>query len=72
MKTALDWFANELQEHLLAYEIKIEFSKTDAFKLAKQMEKEQIIDAYANGMDFSSDEDLKEAQEYYNQTYKCE
>ena len=37
---------------------------------AKQMEKEQIMDAYKEGMDYTTNEDVKEAEQYYNQTYE--
>lgn len=34
-----------------------------------QVEKEQIIDAYKEGMDYTTDEHIKEAEQYYNETY---
>jgi hypothetical protein len=34
------------------------------------MEKEQIIDAYKEGIDYTTDEHIKEAEQYYNETYK--
>jgi hypothetical protein len=37
----------------------------DLFETAKQMEKEQIIDAYNNG-------DNRSAELYYNETFKSE
>jgi hypothetical protein len=42
------------------------------FELAIEMEKNQIIDAFLNGDDFSHlspKEQNKEAQQYYNETY---
>jgi hypothetical protein len=34
-----------------------------------EKEKEQIMNAYKEGMDYTTDEDIKEAENYYNQTY---
>lgn len=64
MKTALEWFADELQEHLIAYGIEIDFSKTEAFELAKEMEKEQIMFDFTNG-----ENSYLTPEEYYYKTY---
>ncbi len=65
-QTAVDFFMNSLA----ATSYSNDFWK--AYKEAKAMEKEQIIDAYSNGL---SDEGIKSihtkanAEEYYNETY---
>ena len=41
-------------------------AKSNIFEQAKEMEKEQIIEAYSNGDDNIS------AQQYYNETFKSE
>ena len=54
--TAVEWF----YQRILAKDIK------EVFEQAKQMEKEQIGDAYRRG--FISD-DIKLADDYYNETF---
>jgi len=69
MKTAVEWFANRLIERGLDYSI-------EDFEQAKEMEKQQIIDAYSNGR---VDEQFKgtgasfyitKSEQYYNETFK--
>ena len=63
--TAVQWLFDELIKHngIISHEI---------IEKALEMEKEQIIDAYSNGL---SDEGIKSihtkanAAEYYNETY---
>ena len=43
------------------------FNQKDVFKKAKEMEKEQIKDAWLNSL---TKGDFNSADEYYNQTYK--
>ena len=70
-QTAVQW----LQDKLFELEIKID-SKTHEetfflFQQAKQMEKEQIKDAYKNGAltEFLKISELKDSEQYYNETY---
>ena len=57
--TAVEWF----YQRILAKDIK------EVFKQAKEMEKEQIMEAYnKRGYDMESFDDSPE--EYYNNTYK--
>ena len=67
MKTAVEW----LFEHL-----DISQGYKSAIKLldqAKEMEKEQIIDAYENGVkETNSRCEYQDAEQYYNQTFKSE
>lgn len=62
-KTAVDWLVNNLKSHFEhdgdLLEV-VHFS----FNQAKEMEKEQIIEAYCNGDDNIS------AEQYYNETFK--
>jgi hypothetical protein len=65
-QTAVEWLENELK--------KIPFIKPqDAFEQAKEMEKQQIIDAFENGEDnIDSDGcsiDRNGAEQYYKQKY---
>jgi hypothetical protein len=67
-QTAVEW----LQEALsLTFEQEMQFE--GLFQQAKEMEKQQIIDAFWNGdnSDCTSEQNSKEfAEEYYNQTFK--
>jgi len=63
-QTALDWFIYQItKNNMLAI---------DAISLAKEMEKQQIIDAFWNGdnSDCISEQNSKEfAEQYYNETF---
>ncbi len=64
MKTAVEWL-QELYDNRPAYE---EFILDEEFEQAKQMEKEQIMNAYwEGGQDVPTHNSTVE--EYYNQTY---
>ena len=71
-QTAVEWFAKELNK----WRIK-EFGlnavigiPTEVFEQAKEMEKEQIKDAYDRGYD---EYDIyRNGQNYYNETFKSE
>ena len=67
MKTAVEWL-QELQDNRPAYE---EFILDEEFEQAKQMEKEQIINAAKSCNYIGGATDI-EAEKYYNQTYKTE
>lgn len=45
MKTAIDWLVEQLEQHY----VKIDIKNTVAFQQAKQMEKEQIMNAHNAG-----------------------
>ena len=63
-KTAIEWFTNQLEKHYVFQDIR----NTTAFLHAKEMEKEQIMDAYDEGWsDGFDDKDLN--AEYYNETF---
>jgi len=71
MKTAIEWFVDELQ--------RAEFIPKDSSLMnwvileAKEMEKEQIIEAYWDGyIKPYSQEMITEAEQYYNETFKSE
>jgi hypothetical protein len=65
-KTAVEWFVEQLKErHLL------KFTGIDKIiEQAKEMEKEQIINAWSDGKFESSG--CIEAEQYYNETFKSE
>jgi hypothetical protein len=68
-QTAVEWLANELYEKFemrgdgLLYD--------DILKQAKEMEKQQIIDAHIQGHNApSSTIKIHDAEQYYNDTFK--
>lgn len=68
-QTAVEWFLSELER--MQYFIGNDMLQ--AFKQAKAMEKEQIVDAvnvgFEEGCKFPEDIKLKNAEQYYNETY---
>jgi hypothetical protein len=69
-QTAVEWQHIELSKFLYG---KSEFTDAnDILIKAKEMEKEQIIDAWRDGWlnDYEYDEDVKNsAEQYYNETF---
>ena len=57
-KTAVEWF----YQRILSKDIK------EVFEQAKEMEKEQIMKAVYDTMEF--DPNIEIAEQYYNETYK--
>jgi hypothetical protein len=67
MKTAVEWFAERIQSDKI-FNFEIVLSK------AKQMEKEQIMNAHEEGF-YSPPFRMsrkREAEQYYNETFKSE
>ena len=70
MKTAVEYLVKELSEILgrLKTEAMQDLLLVDAINKAKEMEKQQIVKAYWDGCsDWDND---KEAERYYNETFK--
>jgi len=64
--TAVEWLIAELQRLPLEHRLE----KAHLFYHAKQMEKEQIMDAYWNGtVDIDKKDALIEAEIFYKETY---
>jgi arginine decarboxylase-like protein len=63
-QTASEWLIDQLEKHY----VKVDIKNTAVFYQAKEMEKQQIIDAYNEG-GCNWDSEL-EAEQYYNQTFK--
>lgn len=68
-QTAVDWLIEQLEKH----HIKVDIKNTVVFKQAKEMEKQQIIDAFGVGCHVESTrlihyDDM--AEQYYNETFK--
>jgi hypothetical protein len=66
-QTAVEW----LEEQMKTWSDLPRWQRDEIIQQAKQMEKEQIIDAYWNGtIDLKKNEALKIAEQYYNETFK--
>jgi len=66
MKTAVEWLSKELESYGDTEFCKIEWKQLDLLiAQAKEIEKQQIIDAYENG-------ENRSAELYYNETFKSE
>ena len=64
--TAVEWLIEQVEDY-------IGLIPTDIIEQAKEMEKQQIIDAFWNGdnTDCTSEQNSKEfAEQYYNETFK--
>jgi hypothetical protein len=62
-QTAVEWLEEQL---LTKYHLKID--NYQEFNKAKQMEKQQIIDAYSNN-GWNDQDERADAEQYYNETY---
>ena len=49
-----------------------EFSLSEAFEQAKELEKQQIIKAVYDSMGTNLDPNIGRAEQYYNETFKSE
>ena len=68
-QTAVEWFYQKLITGKFTGKDTIDF----LYKTAKQMEKEQIIDAHFNGQcDETEGYPIEIAEQYYNETFKSE
>ena len=68
-QTAVEWLVEEMILRL-SIRIKNTFDGNDLLKQAKEMEKEQIIDAFDEGN--PNGFIIKCGEQYYNETYKNE
>ena len=62
METAVQWIYNKL--------IKGSHATKQDFNKAIQMERQQIIDAWANGEGYNDEEAKEMAKKYYKETYE--
>jgi hypothetical protein len=66
MKTAIDFLIDEVKSK--EWQEMFIWHKEEIFKQAKQIEKEQIINAHIEGQPFQNISSHK-AEQYYNKTY---
>jgi hypothetical protein len=62
-QTSVEWLESQINLGLS------ERGLISAFKEAKQMEKEQMIDAILDNRNITSQVTLKDAEQHYNETY---
>jgi hypothetical protein len=72
-QTAVEWFNEEINKLNVGTDARVFIAKL--FEQAKEMEKEQIVEAYKEGYsdgDFYEDERLDKelAEQYYKETYE--
>jgi hypothetical protein len=78
MKTAVEWLIDTINKINRDYEVGIidealwSIQTYEAHKKAKEMEKQQIKNAYYTGGDDVEDNRDREAEQYYNETFKSE
>jgi 3-mercaptopyruvate sulfurtransferase SseA len=68
-QTAVEWLVEELEQH----HTKIDIKNTVVFQQAKEMEKEQIQDAFYFGIEVDESKvhsPYKAAEDYFKQTYE--
>ena len=71
--TAVEWLAKELESYGDPQICKITWEDLDSLvNQAKEMEKQQIIDAYEEGTYHNTlgNEDYETSEQYYNETFK--
>jgi hypothetical protein len=69
--TTVQWLIHKL---ITENEVSLKGENYKLFELAKEMEREQIIDAYDAGLFDGSMDDVNDRiyKQYYNETYKSE
>ena len=74
-QTAVEWLENQIKNSKYFYKLmedinsRSTIAKSDIIEQAKEMEKEQIKDAWINSL---TKDDYNSADEYYNETFKSE
>ena len=77
-QTAVEWLVPKILELNLQLSLRrisqrnCELEILRLFEQAKAMEKEQIMDAWNNGIQWEWDPNIRNSEEYYNKTFKSE
>ena len=71
---SIEWFIEQLEEHLLSQDIVLQLKNTEAFEQAKLLHKQEIIDAYDLGslsdMQYPNPKTvIKNGEQYYQETF---
>jgi hypothetical protein len=67
-QTAVEWIQHQVKQQGITHY----FSLTEILEQAKEMEKEQIVDAFGEGNKYNGWALKHELEQYYNETYKKE
>jgi hypothetical protein len=71
MKTAVEFLEKEIFRNYKFLLQKVDCTRLEeSIKQAKEMEKEQIIDAYNQGCLDTLKDGMKRGEQYYNETFK--
>jgi hypothetical protein len=68
--TSIEWFIEQLEEHLLAQDIVLQLKNTEAFEQAKEMHKAEILAAANTLLYHSAGPGDTAAETYYQETFK--
>jgi len=72
-QTAVEWLNSEVERLTTKAGIHLSWEMMDSIiRQAKQMEKEQIIEAFNDGINDECIGGNKSPEQYYNETYKSE
>jgi hypothetical protein len=73
-QTTLEWLKEQFEKDGDTTFLNLNWDRFDELlQQAKEMEKEQIIDAYENGVkETNSRCEYQDAEQYYNETFKSE
>jgi hypothetical protein len=63
-QTAVEYMVEELSRQTSLY------TKKEIIEQAKEMEKQQIIDAHCDGQSIEDTSGVSDAEQYYNETFK--
>ena len=78
MKTAVEWLENQMKTSKYFYKLMEDINsrstvaQSDIFEQAKEMEKEQIKEGYIMSLLDRDNKIRRDAEQYYNETYKSE
>ena len=67
MKTAIEWLESEILKLENKHNIPIEVYKLCEKAIA--MEKQQMMDAWNNGIQWEWDSSIRNSEDYYNETF---
>ena len=73
MKTAVEWLKEQIECFGNKHELQMSWATLDELlEQAKEMEKEQIMDAFNDGINDECIGGNKSPEQYYNETFKSE
>ena len=73
-QTAVEWLKKELETYGSSFQLQLSWELLDELiNQAKELEKKHIIDAHLTGLIYPLEmEATKQAEQYYNETFKSE